>query len=86
MIKLELDIPMPKACIDCPLQDEEFHYCHGRLCSAAWECENYEEARPKWCPLIEVKEEKEKLEYNMVNNRLNSKEISDFSPTGAKVY
>ena len=47
MIKLELDISMPKACIDCPLQDEEFHYCHGRLCSAAWECENYEEARPK---------------------------------------
>lgn len=57
MIKLEFDIPMPKACIDCPLKDEEFHYCHGRLCSAAWECDNYEEARPRWCPLIEVQDE-----------------------------
>ena len=57
MIKLEFDISMPKACIDCPLQDEEFRYCHGRLCSTAWECNAYYEIRPNWCPLIEVQDE-----------------------------
>ncbi len=86
MIQINLDIKMPRSCKDCPLRDEEFHYCHGCLCSLAWECDNYKEARPEWCPLIEVRKEKEKLEYNMVNNKLNFKEISDFSPTGAKIY
>ena len=51
MIRIDFDIEMPQSCDDCPLQDEEFHYCHGRLCSAAWECDEYKEKRPQWCPL-----------------------------------
>lgn len=88
MIKLELDIQMPEACVGCFLLDDEFEYCHGHLVNDCTELRPYLRTipytKPEWCPLIEVK--KEKLEYNMVNNRLNSKEISDFSPTGAKVY
>lgn len=57
MIKIEFDIDLPKGCHYCPLPDEEFNYCHGRLCSSAWECDNYDEIRPEWCPLIEVKNE-----------------------------
>ena len=89
MIKIEFDINMPDSCDICPLQDDEFNYCHGHLPAQAWELtENYIQGckKPTWCPLIEVKKEKEKLGYNIVSNKLSSKEISDFSPTGAKVY
>jgi len=55
MIRIDLDIKMPDSCDDCPLQDEEFYYCHGRLCSAAWECSDYRNTRPEWCPLLEVR-------------------------------
>ena len=57
MIKIEFDKEMPQGCDYCSLMDEEFHYCHGRLCSVAWECDDYYEIRPNWCPLIEVKNE-----------------------------
>jgi len=55
MIRIELDIKLPQSCEDCPFQDEEFHYCHGKLCNLAWECDDYKEARPEWCPLLEVR-------------------------------
>ena len=57
MITIKFDIELPKGCGYCPLVDEEFNYCHGTLCGAAWECDNYDEIRPKWCPLVEVKDE-----------------------------
>lgn len=57
MIQLNIDINIPNGCNYCPLQDEEFHYCHGRLCSSAWECEEYSEERPFWRPLKEIKDE-----------------------------
>ena len=88
MIRIEYDIELPKNCFDCPLCDDEFNYCHGHIKeNKAWELDDYQyTGKPDWCPLIEVKKEKEKLDYNMVKNRLSSKEISDFSPTGAKIY
>lgn len=55
MIRLELDTDMPQGCDYCPLMDEEFHYCHGKLCNLAWECDDYKEVRPEWCPLLEVR-------------------------------
>lgn len=57
MIQLNYDISMPESCFNCPLVDEEFHYCHGRLCSTAWECDAYKEKCPSWCPLTEVSNE-----------------------------
>lgn len=51
MIRIDFDIDMPQSCDYCPLLDEEFHYCHGRLCSTAWECDDYKTKRPEWCPL-----------------------------------
>ena len=90
MIKIELNIPMPQACIGCFLLDDGFEYCHGHLATDSRELRPYLQTapytKPDWCPLIEVKKEKEKLGYNIVNNRLSPKEISDFSPTGAKIY
>ena len=89
MIKIEFNMNMPKTCQDCPLFDKEFYYCHGRLQYTTWEVQDiykHNLSRPDWCPLIEVKKEKEKLEYNMISNKLSSKEIPDFSPTGAKIY
>ncbi len=47
---------MPKNCQDCPLFDEEFYYCHGRLQYEAWEVKDiYKQhpSRPDWCPLME---------------------------------
>lgn len=58
MIKLELDIPMPKACIGCFLLDDEFEYCHGHLVEDCNELRNYLQfpyTKPDWCPLKEVK-------------------------------
>ena len=61
MIKLELDIPMPKACVGCFLLDDEFEYCHGHLADDCRELRSYLEmtpyTKPEWCPLIEVKNE-----------------------------
>lgn len=60
MIKIELDIPMPKACICCFLLDDEFEYCHGHLVEDSNELRNYFKfpyTKPDWCPLIEVKNE-----------------------------
>ena len=63
MIKIELDIPMPEACIGCLLLDDEFAYCHGHLTESAWELDEYIKgpnfSKPKWCPLKEVKKRKE---------------------------
>lgn len=59
MIKIELDIPMPKACIGCFLLDDEFEYCHGHLAEDCKELYSYVQTipytKPEWCPLIEVK-------------------------------
>ena len=56
MIRLDLDMPMPKSCARCPL-------CHDYMwCSAKeirfgkeddeWICDT----RPNWCPLQEVQD------------------------------
>ena len=58
MIRIEFDINMPNSCDACPLQDEEFNYCHGHLPALAWELtDNYIQGRkkPDWCPLVEVR-------------------------------
>lgn len=60
MIKLELDIPMPKACVGCFLLDDEFEYCHGHLTENSKELYSYlytikPYTKPDWCPLQEVK-------------------------------
>lgn len=55
MIRIDLDARMPQGCDYCSLIDEEFHYCHGRLGGAAWECNDYKETRPEWCPLTEIR-------------------------------
>lgn len=59
MIKLELDIPMPKACVGCFLLDDEFEYCHGHLTTDSKELRSYLRTtpytKPDWCPLIEVR-------------------------------
>lgn len=63
MIKIEFDINMPDNCDTCPLQDEEFIYCHGHIPAQAWELvENYIEGcnKPTWCPLKEVNDEAER--------------------------
>jgi len=61
MIRIELDIPMPKACVGCFLLDDEFEYCHGHLTEDCKELQSYlytvPYAKPNWCPLIEVKDE-----------------------------
>jgi hypothetical protein len=47
---------MPNSCDVCPLQDEEFNYCHDHLPALAWELtDNYIQGckKPIWCPLIE---------------------------------
>lgn len=59
MIKIELDMDIPHSCDTCPLQDEEFYYCHGRKEYQPWEVQDmykHDLNRPDWCPLIEVKE------------------------------
>lgn len=58
MIRIELDIELPKDCLACPLIDDEFDYCHGHLGAQAWELSdhNHDYTPPAWCPLIEVKE------------------------------
>ena len=63
MIKIELDIPMPKACVNCFLLDDEFEYCHGHLTENCKELYSYlyttaSYTKPEWCPLIEVKNDK----------------------------
>ena len=58
MIRIEFNIDMPNSCDACPLQDEEFNYCHGHFPAQAWELEDnhvQEYKKPTWCPLIEVK-------------------------------
>lgn len=58
MLKIEFDMNMPKNCQDCPLFDEEFYYCHGRLQYEIQEVKDiYKQhsSRPDWCPLIEEK-------------------------------
>ena len=61
MIKIELDIPMPEACIGCFLVDGELEYCHGHLARHCRELHSYlytvPYTKPDWCPLIEVKDE-----------------------------
>ena len=61
MIRIELDIPMPQACADCFLLDTEFAYCHGHLTENSRELYSYlytgPDAKPDWCPLIEVNDE-----------------------------
>ena len=58
MIKIELDIPMPEACVGCFLLDDEFEYCHGHLVNDCTELRSYLRTipytKPDWCPLIEV--------------------------------
>lgn len=55
MIRINLNIDMPQSCNSCPLQDDEFDYCHGKVGGNAWECSDYGKIRPEWCPLVEVK-------------------------------
>ena len=59
MIKIELDIPMPQACIGCFLLDDEFEYCHGHLATDCKELQPYLKTvpytKPDWCPLVEVR-------------------------------
>lgn len=59
MIKIELDIPMPQACIGCFLLDDEFEYCHGHLVNDCKELRPYLKTvpytKPDWCPLIEMR-------------------------------
>lgn len=58
MIKIELDIPMPEACVGCFLLDDEFEYCHGHLVDDCKELHSYLNTipytKPEWCPLKEV--------------------------------
>ncbi len=61
MIKIELDIPMPQACVGCFLLDDGFAYCHGHLVDGVNELQPYLNTipytKPEWCPLEEVKDE-----------------------------
>lgn len=60
MIQINFDMKMPKTCSECPLYDEEFYYCHERIVYQAYEVQDmvrHDKDRPKWCPLIEVKNE-----------------------------
>lgn len=59
MIRIELDIPMPQACVGCFLLDDEFEYCHGHLATDCKELQPYLRTmpytKPDWCPLVEVR-------------------------------
>lgn len=60
MIKINYNIDMPTTCSECPLLDDEFYYCHGRITYKAWEVQDiarHDKSRPEWCPLIEVNDE-----------------------------
>lgn len=60
MVKLYLNIEMPKGCSDCPLADYKSYYCHGRAKFKTWEIHDiylHNGNRPEWCPLIEVENE-----------------------------
>ncbi len=64
MIKIELDIPMPQACVGCFLLDDEFEYCHGHLPEGTRELYSYlytvPYTKPDWCPLKEVNDENQR--------------------------
>ena len=56
-----IDMEMPEDCIDCPLCHSEFGWCKLKEIIPVddeviedWDGFN---GRPKWCPLIEVKNE-----------------------------
>ena len=57
MVKITYNMGMPENCYSCPLMDEEFYYCHGKIGSKAWELKGisrFEPSRPSWCPLKEI--------------------------------
>ena len=60
-----IDMEMPKNCNECRMVDDEFEYCHGKEVTHSrsdWlELNDYtkNKTKPDWCPLIEVKNEKE---------------------------
>lgn len=54
MVKIMIDIDMPKSCKDCPFQDEA-HYCQFVPGVPAWQAEiaKCTDRRSEHCPLIE---------------------------------
>ena len=60
---IQIGIPMPKRCADCPCYD---HTMYGR-CKAkdVWFDMNdrvwHWDERPKWCPIMEVTDEMSKV-------------------------
>ena len=58
---IQIDIDMPKGCAYCPISDVQLDFGDlVLLCHINPECcdvTEYEEKRPKGCPLKEVKEE-----------------------------
>ena len=55
MIRLDMDIPMPETCSQCPLcYNNSYNYCRAKdICFGKeddWICET----RPNWCPLQEI--------------------------------
>ena len=48
------DRQMPKTCAECPCLDHQLRYCRARA-DGYWTVPQTYIARPKWCPLKEVK-------------------------------
>ena len=72
---------MPKGCADCPYDKEEemYHNFWGRACSVylkANATEDYINARPEWCPLVEMAiDTLQKHDSNDTNKCLHSHRI-----------
>ena len=56
MNMIQIDIPMPTCCFDCPLIDYEWdgNYCGGEEYKTFIEKVNIKQDKPSWCPLKEV--------------------------------
>ena len=55
MIRIDMSIPMPESCSQCPLcYNNSYNYCRAKdICFGKeddWICET----RPNWCPLQEI--------------------------------
>lgn len=49
---IQIDMPMPKSCVECRFSQGGYMYCHAmpeNYCGYVNYCE--EDGRPEWCPL-----------------------------------
>ena len=53
MIRLDMDIPMPENCFQCPLCHDYWH-CRAKDVYFGPEDDWLEKTRPNWCPLQEI--------------------------------